>query len=187
MKLSIDCWTKPQKWYLGRTKCYCKNILNVTCVIFCSPVCNIFVLFFFMVQFFTMHETLHTYRFWVWRKNTFPSFHASWRRITIYHNNIRSILKKCWSFVETFFKAILQKSILFLLVTWHDLPLFQSVFPKIDIISLSYATCSMMYDAYVMQRWCDDVMLCKVIFRRYTHVCAIKHIIFLWISVDFSL
>ena len=123
----------------------------------------------------------------LWRKNTFPSFHASWRRITIYHNNIRSILKECWSFVGTCFKAILQKSILLLLVTWHDLPLFQSIFPKIGIIFLSYATCGMMYDAYVMQRWCDDVMLCKVIFRRYTHICAIKHIIFLWISVDFSL
>ena len=31
-------------------------------------------------QFFTMHETLHTYRFLsLRRKNTFPSFHASWR------------------------------------------------------------------------------------------------------------
>jgi hypothetical protein len=29
---------------------------------------------------------------------------------------------------------------------------FSNVFPKIDIISLSYATCSMMYDAYVMQK-----------------------------------
>jgi hypothetical protein len=38
-----------------------------------------------------------------------------------------------------------------LLVTWHDLPLFQSVFPKIDII-FPYAKCSMMDDAYVMQR-----------------------------------
>jgi hypothetical protein len=58
--------------------------------------------------------------------------------------------------VETFLKAILQRSISFLLVTWHNLPLLQSVFPKIDIISLSYATCSMMYDAYVMQ---NDVMM----------------------------
>ena len=98
-------------------------------VTFCNPECNISI---FVIQFFTMHETLHTYRFWVFgEKNTFPSFHASWRRITIYHNNIRSILEKCWSFVETIFKAILQKSILFLLVTWHDLPLFQSVFPKV--------------------------------------------------------
>ena len=133
-----------------------------------------------MVQFFTMHETLHTYRFWVWRKNTFPSFHASWRRITIYHSNIWSILKECWSFVETFLKAILQRSILFLLVTWHDLPLFQSVFPKIDIISLSYATCSMMYDAYVMQRWCDDVMLCKMVFipKIHAHPCNKTHNLF---------
>ena len=70
MKLSIDCWTKLQKWYLGKTKCYCKNILNVTCVISCNPVCNIFVLFFFMVQFFTMHEILHTYCFWVFDEKT---------------------------------------------------------------------------------------------------------------------
>ena len=85
---------------------------------------------------------------------------------------------KFWSFVETFFKAILQRSKLFLLVTWHDLPLFQSVFPKINVISLSCATCIMMYDAYVMQGWCDDVMLCKVIFRRYTHICDKTHNLF---------
>jgi hypothetical protein len=60
--------------------------------------------------------------------------------------------EKCSGFVETFFKAILQRSILFLLVTWHDLPLFQSVFPKINIIPPSYASCRMMYDAYAMQK-----------------------------------
>ena len=160
MKLSIDCWTKLQKWYLGKTRCYCKNILNVTCVISCNPVCNIFVLFFFMVQFFTMHETLHTYRFWVWRKKHLPFFSCFVKKNYHLSQQYPKYPERCWSFVETFLKAILQRSILFLLVTWQDLPLFQSVFPKIDIISLSYATCSMMYDAYVMQN--DVMMLCYV-------------------------
>jgi hypothetical protein len=42
--------------------------------------------------------------------------------------------------------------------------LFQSIFPKIDIMPPSCAICSMMYDAYAMQ---NDVMmlcLCEMVF-----------------------
>jgi hypothetical protein len=46
-------------------------------------------------------------------------------------------------------------------------------------MSPSCAICSMMYDAYAMRN--DAMMLCCVrwcLFRRYTHIPAIKHIIF---------
>ena len=46
-------------------------------------------------------------------------------------------------------------------------------------MSTSCAICNMMYDAYAMRN--DAMMLCYVrwcLFRRYTHIPAIKHIIF---------
>ena len=134
-----------------------------------------------------MHETLHTYRFWVFGEKT-PSLLFMLREEELFFDttisNVLMInIQASWRY---FPKLHFRRSMMYLFVTMIS-PFFQSVFPKIDIIFRSYATCSMMYDAYVVQRWCDDVMLCKVIFRRYTHICAIKYIIFLWISVDFSL
>jgi hypothetical protein len=42
-----------------------------------------------------MHETLHTYHFLsLRRKNTFPSFHASWRKSFLYHKNLLTSLMK---------------------------------------------------------------------------------------------
>jgi hypothetical protein len=76
----------------------------------------------------------------------------------IYDNNIQSADEKYPSFVKIFSEAILRRSILFLPVTWHDSPLFQSIFPKFDNMPPSCATCSMMYDAYAMQN--DVMMLC---------------------------
>jgi hypothetical protein len=178
MKLLIGSWTKLRKLYLGKTKCYCKNFWNVICVISCNPEYNILV---FMVQFFTMHEILHTYRFWVFdEKNTFPSFHASWRRIFIYHNNTHCALMKN---IQTSWKYFpkLHSEDQYRISLWLSIfSLFQSILPKIDIVSPSCAICSMMYDAYAMRN--DVMMLCCVkwyLFRRYTHIPAIKHIIFL--------
>jgi hypothetical protein len=58
-------------------------------------------------------------------------------------------------------------------------PFFQNILLQIDIVSASCAICNMMYDAYAMRN--DAMMLCYVrwcLFRRYTHIPAIKHIIF---------
>ena len=57
-----------QKLFWEKIKYYCKlNFWNVICVTSCSPECNIPA---FIVQFFTMHETLHTYRFWAFGEKT---------------------------------------------------------------------------------------------------------------------
>jgi len=60
-----------------------------------------------MVQFFTMHEILHTYRFLsLRRKNTFPSFHASWRKSFIYHKNFHTSLMRniqaSWNILQSY-------------------------------------------------------------------------------------
>jgi hypothetical protein len=58
-------------------------------------------------------------------------------------------------------------------------PFFQNVLLQIDIASASCAICNMMYDAYAMRN--DAMMLCYArwcLFRRYTHIPAIKHTIF---------
>jgi hypothetical protein len=66
---------------------------------------------------------------------------------------------------------------------------FQNILPKIDIASPSYATCSMMYDAYAMQN--DEMMfcLCEMIFilEIDTHSHDETRKFFFKISVDFSL
>ena len=173
MKLSIDCWTKLQKWYLGKTKYYCKNILNVTCVISCNPVCNIFVLFFFMVQFFTMHETLHTYRFWVFGEKT-PSLLFMLREeelpfITIMSKVFRKVLKLRRNILQSCTSEIN-------IVSPCDLAWFAPFSKRFPEGRRSHAAWCMML--MLCKKWCDDVMLCKVIFRRYTHICAIKHNLF---------
>jgi hypothetical protein len=84
------------------------------------------------------------------------------------------------SFVNIFSEATLRRSILYLFCDLARFSLFQSILPKIDIVSPSCAICSMMYDAYAMRN--DVMMLCYVkwyLFRRYTHIPAIKHIIYL--------
>jgi hypothetical protein len=55
---------------------------------------------------------------------------------------------------------------------------FSKRFPE-DWYHISFL-CHMQYDVWCLcyAKWCDDVMLCKVVFRRYTHICAIKHNLF---------
>ena len=112
------------------------------------------------------------------RKNTFPSFHASWRKIFMYHNNVHSAQMKniqaSWKHSPKLYSE--DEDCVSL---WPRFSLFQIILPKINIVSPS-CICSMMYDAYAMRN--DMMMLCYVkwyLFRRYTHIPAIKHIIFL--------
>ena len=108
-----------------------------------------------------MHETLRTYHFLsLRRKNTFPSFHASWRKSFLYHKNLLTSLKNVqasWTILRSFssLRFVLCLSTIFS---------FPKYVPKINIVSPSCSRCNMLYDAYVMQKWCDDVMLCKMIF-----------------------
>jgi hypothetical protein len=58
-----------------------------------------------------MHETLHTYHFLsLRRKNTFPSFHASWRKSFLYHkNSLTSLMKNVqasWNIFRSYKKVL---------------------------------------------------------------------------------
>ena len=58
-----------------------------------------------------MHETLHTYHFLsLRRKNTFPSFHASWRKSFLYHKNLFTSLVKniqaSWNILRSYKKVL---------------------------------------------------------------------------------
>ena len=135
-----------------------------------------------------MHEILHTYHFLsLRRKNTFPSFHASWRKSFLYHKNLFTALMKniqtSWNILRSY------KKVLYCLSNEATLrldsscalarfSLFQNMLRRSTLYPLLVpdALCCMML--MLCKKWCDDVMLCKVIFRRYTHICAIKHNLF---------
>jgi hypothetical protein len=58
-----------------------------------------------------MHEILHTYHFLsLRRKNTFPSFHASWRKSFLYHKNLHTSLIKniqaSWNILRSYKKVL---------------------------------------------------------------------------------
>ena len=119
-----------------------------------------------MVQFFTMHEILHTYRFWVFDEKT-PSL-------------LFMLREEEFSFIAT----------IPIVFWWRTSKLreniFRSYIPKINIVSPSCAICRMMYDAYAMQN--DVMMLCyekRYSFRSYTHIPAIKYIIFFESALTF--
>jgi hypothetical protein len=116
-----------------------------------------------------MHEILHTYHFLsLQRKNTFPSFHASWRKSFLYHKNLHTSQMKniqaSWNILEakkvlcclsneatllldlscalarfSLFQNILQRSILYPLLVSHA------------ICCMMLMLCRMMWWCYVMQ------------------------------------
>ena len=58
-----------------------------------------------------MHEILHTYHFLsLRRKNTFPSFHALWRKSFLYHKNLLTSLMKnvqaSWNILRSYKKVL---------------------------------------------------------------------------------
>jgi hypothetical protein len=134
-----------------------------------------------MVQFFTMHEILHAYRFWVFDEKT-PSLLFMIREEEF--SFIRTISIVLWwrmsKLRENIFRSYTPKINIVSPCDSAWFSLFQSIFPKIDIVPPYCAICNMMYDAYAMRN--DVMMLCYVkwyLFRRYTDIPAIKHIIFL--------
>jgi hypothetical protein len=116
-----------------------------------------------------MHETLHTYHFLsLRRKNTFPSFHALWRKSFLYHKN--SLLWWKMSKLREIFSEAIKKFCV----------AFPKYVPKVNTVFPSCSRCIMLYDAYVMQEWCDDVMLCKMIFcAADTYPCNKAHTLFI--------
>jgi hypothetical protein len=100
-----------------------------------------------------MHETLHTYHFLsLRRKNTFPSFHTSWRKSFLYYKNLLTFLmKKCPSFVK--YCSKLQKRFVLCLSTIFSFPKFV---PKVNTLSpsCSDALCCMMLMLCKMMWWC---------------------------------
>jgi hypothetical protein len=137
-----------------------------------------------------MHETLHTYRFLsLRRKNTFPSFHASWRKSFLYHkNSLTSLMKNVqasWNIFRSYKKSFVLRSgcgytssqFVLCLSTIFS---FQKYIAKVNTVSPSCSRCTVLYDAYVMQKWCDDVMLCKMIFVPQIYIPVIKHTHFLY-------
>jgi hypothetical protein len=136
-----------------------------------------------------MHEILHTYHFLsLRRKNTFPSFHASWRKSFLCRKNLHISLVKnnqaSWNILRSlkkFFVAFLMKLHFFsiYLVPQHDF-LFSKIFSEDQycisfLFLMQYAVWCLCY-----AKWCDDVMLCKMIFVPQIHIPAIEHTHFLY-------
>ena len=135
----------------------------------------------FIIEFFTMHETLNTYHFWAFGEKT-PSLLFMLREEKFLCITTMSIVLR-WRISKLRENILRSYTPKMKIVSPCDLTrfsLFQSILPKINIVSPSCAICSMMYDAYAMRN--DAMMLCYVrwcLFRRYAHILAIKHIIFL--------
>ena len=132
----------------------------------------------FIIEFFTMHETLNTYHFWAFGEKT-PSLLFMLREEGILMNNIDASWKHFpklfseamqlwyWSdkvrpcFVKIFPETVFRSYTISML-------LFQSIPSKVESVPFS---CRMRYDVWCLcyAKWCDDVMLCMWhLFRRYT-------------------
>jgi hypothetical protein len=118
-----------------------------------------------------MHETLHTYHFLSLRRKKTPSLLFMLREENLfpYHKNLLTslmknvqaswnVLRSCKEVLCCFSdEATLHLDLLCALARFF----FPKYVPKVNNVSPSCSRCIMLYDAYVMQKWCDDVMLCK--------------------------
>ena len=105
-----------------------------------------------MVLFFTMHEILHTYRFWVFDEKT-PSL-------------LFMLREEEFSFIATI-PSVLMKNIQ---TSWKYLP---KLHPE-NQYCIPFL-CHMQNDVWCLcyAKWCDDVMLCEVMLipKIQTHPC----------------
>jgi hypothetical protein len=113
-----------------------------------------------------MHEILHTYHFLsLQRKNTFPSFHASWRKSFLYHKNLFTSLMKniqaSWNILRSYKKVLCCLSIeatlrldLSCALAWFSL--LQNILRRSTLYPLlvPHAICCMM-----LMLWKNDVMM----------------------------
>jgi hypothetical protein len=117
-----------------------------------------------------MHEILHTYHFLsLRRKNTFPSFHASWRKSFLYHKNLLTSLMKnvqaSWNTLRSYKKVLrgILRGIsneatlhLDLSCALARFSLFQNIFrrPTPYPLLVPHAICCMMLMLCRMMWWC---------------------------------
>ena len=143
----------------------------------------------FIAQFFTMHEILHTYHFLsLRRKNTFPSFHASWRKS--YITRISILL---WWRISKLRENILRSYKKVLCCLSNEATLLLNLSCALSRFSLfqSILRRSILYPLLVPHAiWCMMLMLCKMMWWCYvmqndicaedTHIPAVEHTIFLY-------
>jgi hypothetical protein len=113
-----------------------------------------------------MHEILHTYHFLSLRqKNTFPSFHASWRKSFIYHKNLHTSLMEniqaSWNILRSYKTVLCCPSnevtlLLDLSCALARFSLFQNNLRKSILYPLHvpHAICYMMLMLCRMMWWC---------------------------------
>jgi hypothetical protein len=113
-----------------------------------------------------MHEILHTYHFLsLRRKNTFPSFHASWRKSILYHKNLLTYLMKniqaSWNILRSYKKVLCCISDeatlhLDLSCALARFSLFQNILrrPTLYPLLVPHAICCMMLMLCRMMWWC---------------------------------
>ena len=130
-----------------------------------------------------MKFCIHTIFFSLRRKNTFPSFHASWRKSFLYHkNSLTSLMKNVqaswnifWSYKKFCVAFPMRLHFVWIcLVPQHDF-LFSEIFSEDQhcipfLFLMQYAVWCLCY-----AEWCDDVMLCKMIFVPQIHIPVIEH------------
>jgi hypothetical protein len=113
-----------------------------------------------------MHEILHHTIFWAFgEKNTFPSFHASWRKSSLYHKNLLTSLMKniqaSWNILRSYKKvlcflfneATLRLGLSCALARFS---LFQNILRRSTLYPLlvPHAICCMMLMLCKMMWWC---------------------------------
>jgi hypothetical protein len=113
-----------------------------------------------------MHEILHTYHFLsLRRKNTFPSFHASWRKSFLYHKNLLTYLMKniqaSWNILRSYKKVLRCISDeatlrLDLSCASAQFSLFRNILrrPTLYPLLVPHAICCMMLMLCRMMWWC---------------------------------
>ena len=134
-----------------------------------------------MVQFFTMHEILHTYRFWVFDEKT-PSLLFMLREEEF--SFITTISVVFWWRIsklrEDIFRSYTSED-QWCISLWLSMIFPFSKHSSEDRYCVPFL-CHMQHDVWCLcyVKWCDDVMLCKMmsIPKIQAHP-AINHIIFL--------
>jgi hypothetical protein len=134
-----------------------------------------------------MHETLHTYHFLsLRRKNTFPSFHASWRKSFLYHKNLLNSLMKnvqaSWNSFRSYKNVLCcvsDEATLHLDFVLARFSLFQNILrrPTLYPLLVPHAICCMMLMLCRMMWWC--YVMQKMIFVSQIHIPVIEHTHFL--------
>jgi hypothetical protein len=136
-----------------------------------------------------MHEILHTYHFLsLRRKNTFPSFHASWTKSFLYHKNLHTSLMKniqaSWNILRSYKKVLCCLSneatlLLDLSCALARFSLFQNILWRSTLYPLlvPHAICCMMLMLCKMMWWC--YVMQNDICAADTYPCNRAHTIFI--------